>query len=209
MANFSIWWKAVPGHEGSYQDWLRQAANTADRGGATNWGVTYRTYQATAAAVGLNPSFDAFVSMTPAGAQLIAKKFFWDAVGGDIIQSQGVANMLADFGWGSGPGNAARAIQTVLNAMGKQLSVDGAIGPKTLAAINSVNPTVLLDRLTAYRRQFIENIVANDPTQRVFYNGWMNRINDVYAVARQYVADNPATITALAVGGFFLRICTI
>ena len=52
---FNKWFGAIPGAEGSLKAWLADPGNAAhDKGGVTNWGITFGTYQARAAAAGLH-----------------------------------------------------------------------------------------------------------------------------------------------------------
>lgn len=56
------------------------------------------------------------------------------------------------------------------------VTMDGVLGPVTLAAAQDVTPQVLLNaQIARYDR-----IVDNDSSQLKFYEGWMNRIQDIY-----------------------------
>lgn len=46
----------------------------------------------------------------------------------------------------------------------------------TIDAINAHDPKELFNRVKEARKQFYANIVRRDPSQKVFMNGWMNRI---------------------------------
>ena len=49
-----------------------------------------------------------------------------------------------DLAFNRGLGGATKYIQQGLNALGQKVSVDGGLGPKTLAAINQVEPRALM-----------------------------------------------------------------
>lgn len=84
-----------------------------------------------------------------------------------------------------GCGNSGKFLQRTLNIYGAHIDVDGAIGPKTLTAyeqiISSNNIIDLANTYNIVRLSFYNAIVANNPKQKVFYNGWMNRLNKVKA----------------------------
>jgi lysozyme family protein len=56
---------------------------------------------------------------------------------------------------------------------------DGLIGPASLAKINSCDAKQLIQSLSKIRSQFYNDIVKNSPSQGIFLNGWMRRINEV------------------------------
>jgi len=57
--------------------------------------------------------------------------------------------------------------------------VDGIVGSKTMAALNSQNPAEFFVRIKDERIKFVEDIVRRNPTQGRFLKGWKNRINDI------------------------------
>ena len=59
------------------------------------------------------------------------------------------------------------------------VTVDGIVGPKTLAAVNARNPRELFDMIKIARFDFIEDICRSRPANNKFKRGWMNRINDL------------------------------
>jgi len=67
--------------------------------------------------------------------------------------------------------HAVKAVQKVLG-----LEQDGIMGKMTISAINAEIEAPLLARLKAVRTNFYRSIVANDPTQSKFLNGWLNRV---------------------------------
>ncbi len=101
----------------------------------------------------------------------VLKPHYWDKWKADQIKSQSVANILVDWVWGSGA-NGIKIPQKLLG-----LTVDGIVGPKTLAAVNSSDSLVLFNTIKAEREAFLWRIVERDPTQKRFIKGWLNRLN--------------------------------
>jgi len=99
------------------------------------------------------------------------RKNYWNAIAGDAIKSQAVANMLFDWQVNSGD-IASKTVQRLVSA-----NPDGVIGDKTVAAIN--NTANLLTLLKQARIDFYKNIAAKDPTQVKFLKGWLARVEAV------------------------------
>ncbi|MCK9218932.1 MAG: hypothetical protein M0P47_02645 [Bacteroidales bacterium] len=55
---------------------------------------------------------------------------------------------------------------------------DGIAGPVTIGRLNHENPGQFLIKVYNSRVAFIRNIIRNDPTQKRFEKGWMNRVNE-------------------------------
>lgn len=74
-------------------------------------------------------------------------------------------------------GYSGKVIQSVLNNhFDARLLVDGQVGAKTLAAINTANEADLSNTILDYRLERFHRIVENDPSQEEFLEGWENRI---------------------------------
>ena len=103
----------------------------------------------------------------------VLKPHYWDRWKADDIKSQSVANILVDWVWASG----AHGIKIPQRLLG--VTVDGIVGPKTIAAVNARNPRELFDQIKIARFDFIEDICKKRPANNKFKRGWMNRINDL------------------------------
>ena len=146
----------------------------ADLGGATNMGVTIGTYEAYCRKKGYpKPTVERLKALSKEEWTEIMKSMYWDRWRADEIKNQSVANILVDWVWASG----AHGIKIPQRLLG--VSVDGVVGPKTIAAINSKNPRELFDRIKMARFDFIEEICRKRPANNRFKRGWMNRINDL------------------------------
>ena len=148
----------------------------ADLGGATNMGVTISTWKQ----VGYDKDGDGDIDVNDLHlltrddvVNRVLKPHYWDRWKADEIKSQSVANILVDWVWASG----AHGIKIPQRLLG--VTVDGIVGPKTIAAVNAKNPRELFDMIKIARFDFIEDICRKRPANNKFKRGWMNRINDI------------------------------
>lgn len=146
-----------------------------DLGGATNKGVTFKTYKSYCRIEGKPvPSIGDLRRLTDEEFKDILKTLYWNPCKGDFIVSQSVANAIVDWAWNSGTATAIKEVQKELG-----VKVDGIIGNVTLSAINSASPLPLFGRIQQARKRYIERICEARPANRKFYRGWMNRINSM------------------------------
>lgn len=173
-------------------------------GNHTNKGVTWQTFSSLAGKLGYVATPALFYAMPQNIWEKIFKNQYWDKIGGDALKSDAVAILLADWSFGSGS-YAVKNLQQVLNRtpFNKGLVVDGGIGPKTIAAANSVNQWQLLDKLQAERIDFINQIIANNPTQARFRNGWMDDALHTFNEAKKYVTVFAIGTLAFLTASFF------
>ena len=139
-----------------------------DKGGITNCGITLDTYRSF---FGQDKTVKDLQSMTYKTWKEIMKAGYWDKVKGDQIENQCLAEIIADWCVNSGL-TGIRKVQEILGC-----KADGIVGAITLSLINSSNPKQLHERIWNARQQFYVNIVKRNPKQKVFMNGWMNRLN--------------------------------
>jgi lysozyme family protein len=168
MASFEGFASKVLHLEGGFVD------HPADKGGPTKYGVILSTWKQYGYDKDNDGDIDAddVKELSEDDARYVAKKVFWDFFKADAIAVQSIAEFIVDWGYNSGRVLVAKKVQKLLN-----LVADGAIGTMTLNAINSAIPKTLFESLKEARKNFIEAIVKERPSQKVFYKGWMNRIN--------------------------------
>ena len=147
-----------------------------DLGGATNMGVTIGAWKS----CGYDKDGDGDIDVDDLHlltredvVNRVLKPHYWDRWKADLIQDQSVANILVDWVWASG----AHGIKIPQRLLG--VTVDGIVGPKTIAAVNAKNPRELFDMIKIARFDFIEDICRKRPANNKFKRGWMNRINDI------------------------------
>lgn len=144
----------------------------ADSGGPTMCGVTIATYRAYRKKLGYaSTTVDDLKAISFKEWRDILKSMFWDRWKADQIDNQAIANILVDFVWGSGV-NGIKNPQRILG-----VKVDGIVGPKTLAAVNSADPSKLFASLHKSRLDFVDGIIRRKPSQSKFIKGWKRRIN--------------------------------
>ena len=112
-------------HEGLWSD------DSRDPGGATMKGVTLRTYSDW---LGRQATKDELRKIPDDHLEAIYRKGYWDKIKGDELAaiSPGLAACVFDFAVNSGPGRAAKALQSLCGAV-----VDGGIGPNTLKQVKA------------------------------------------------------------------------
>ncbi|MFS2224246.1 putative peptidoglycan-binding domain-containing protein [Pantoea sp. B65] len=72
-----------------------------------------------------------------------------------------------------------KEIQKLLNSeFGQSLAIDGVIGPKTIAAMNSVpEPANLTSRIADIRKNYYRDLADSDPINASNINGWLKRVD--------------------------------
>jgi hypothetical protein len=160
-----------------------------DNGGLTKFGISQKAY----------PNED-IKNLTIERAISLYKKDYWDKVRGDSLPYN-IAYALFNYGVNRGVSTAVRYAQEVVGA-----TQDGVMGPKTVSAILAKGATQFLSEFLTLAKQGYATIVANNPSQSKFLDGWNNRLDEI----ANYVGVKPVTLVAstgfLLVTGFFLLI---
>lgn len=160
MAKFELYAPILKKLEGGFVN------NPADKGGATNMGVTLVTFKAY---YGGDKTIYDLKNITDEQWTRIMK-VYWDTCKADKIANQSIANLVVDWHVNSGL-LGRKGVQECLG-----LVSDGIFGPKTLAALNSAPQKCVFCKIMDARKEFYRKIVAKSPSQIAFYKGWMNRL---------------------------------
>jgi lysozyme family protein len=142
-----------------------------DKGGLTMCGITYNTFATYCNKKHKTATVSALKGITYAEWLDVLKSLFWDRCKADQINNQAIANIVVDWTWASGITGIKRT-QRILN-----VTADGIIGPKTIAAINSSDAKTLFSELHKDRLAHVESIVQKSSSQKKFLKGWKRRIN--------------------------------
>ncbi len=158
---------AVLRHEGGYVN------HPSDPGGRTNLGVTQRVWEEW---VGHEVDEAAMRALTQAMVEPLYRAKYWHAVRGDELPA-GVDMCVFDVAVNSGPGRAARLLQAAVG-----VTVDGGIGPKTVAAAVAKPAAETIDAICNAREAFLRAL----PTFSVFGVGWLARVERVRREAKSF-----------------------
>jgi lysozyme family protein len=158
--------------EGGYSN------NPQDKGGMTNLGVTWRTWQAWSG----RPATEQIMrSLRIIDVAPLYRTQYWCKIAGDNL---GGALGLAvfDFAVNAGVPRAAKMLQSIVGA-----KADGAIGPGTLRAVQayvtSIGLAKLIARFCDARRDYYR-FCDDFPT---FEKGWIERVDRVEMEALAWV----------------------
>ena len=149
-----------------------------DRGGPTKYGITQKTLSRYVGRAVLRSEVE---GLSEDVAREIYERNYYKAPGIDRLP-EAIQPFVFDCAVNHGPRRAIKFLQSVCNQAGytPPLDEDGALGPNTLKGVTwaeeMMGPT-FLSALLEERRNFYRLIVEADPKQKVFLNGWMNRVN--------------------------------
>jgi len=157
MKDFNEIIEKVLEHEGGYVN------DPKDLGGETKYGITKRFY----------PDID-IKNLTIEQAKEIYKKDYWDK---NKVESlpQNLWHIYFDMCVNMGKRTAVKVLQRAANNKGKDIEVDGGLGPMTIGALKGVE----LDRVRAFRVKYYVDLITARPEQEKFYLGWFRRATEV------------------------------
>jgi lysozyme family protein len=163
-------------HEGGYSD------HPADPGGATNMGITRRTLaQWRQVSPWTELPKSEVQALARAEAARIYRAQYWEMVKAGEMPD-GIDLAVFDLAVNSGPDRAIRTLQTAL-----RVTVDGIVGPRTLAAANGSNRKSVVDAICDLRMTFLRSL----PTFPTFGRGWTSRVASIRAAALRAVSKSP------------------
>lgn len=157
--HFEVAVETVLRHEGGY------SFHPSDPGGETKFGITKRQY----------PDLD-IKNLTLREAKEIYRRDYWIRYGFDRITDPIIATKVFDLGVNVGPKHAVEFLQRGLHACGlRYVTIDGRIGPQTLAAIEQADTSNLLVAIRAEAAAHYRALIEKDPALERFSKGWFNR----------------------------------
>lgn len=110
-------------------------------------------------------------------AKQIYKVKYWDKINGDKINSQAIADLLADMKSSAG-GNGVKQLQKTIVALGENISVDGNFGTQSVEALNRLIRKVGEARIF---NSFRDNMIQYyEGINSQFVNQWVSSLNKDY-----------------------------
>jgi lysozyme family protein len=157
----------------------------ADKGGATNKGVTQKTYNSFRSRSKL-PRMDVKYITQEEVEQIYYE--FWRGASCDKINESHPLTAAAhfDFAINSGPKQAAKVLQRCCKAK----PVDGIIGRITLGAVFACDDFTLSNSILDARQKFFQSLVDRNETQRVFLRGWTRRVTHLRKLINEWSRDS-------------------
>lgn len=166
MANFDQYLPQLLQFEGGYVD------DPADPGGATNKGITLRTFQVHAQTLlGVAPTLANLQALSDQQAATLYRSLYWDPLQGDQIALQCLAEDLFDFYVNAG----VHAVFLLQRLLGAPVAVDGVFGADTLAALQASDQRSLYARYRQGRLDYYRQLAAQHPLLQRFLAGWLRR----------------------------------
>ncbi len=153
MAAFETALGIVLRHEGGYVN------DANDPGGETKYGISKRQY----------PEMD-IRNLTEQGAGRIYRRDYWEAIRGDDIEAQDLAENLFDFAVNAGVSRAVRMMQKLVG-----VSTDGLVGPLTLRAMHEADGRTLNLRYALARIDYYNELARSRSQMRPYLIGWTRR----------------------------------
>lgn len=98
------------------------------------------------------------------------------------MMPQPVKAFTQDMVFNRGPTGAVRYFQRGLNSLGQNLDVDGKLGPKTLSAIQAVEPRALMRAASLAQLEDEKRMAEQNPARKKFLTGLENRIRNRLSV---------------------------
>jgi lysozyme family protein len=172
-------------HEGGY------ANHKADRGGETYKGIARKFHPDWPGWLQIDAHLATGASrhgldLLPGLSGLVMafyRKEFWQPLRCEEIADQKVAEELFDTSVNMGHKRGVQFLQRSVNLLGRignEVVEDGIIGPVTIAAVNALiieqaAPSIVKAQ-NGLQFGHYEKIIERDPSQRVFFRGWLRRV---------------------------------
>jgi lysozyme family protein len=158
--------------KGHWGDWNHVVSEneSGDAGGLTRYGIDQRSH----------PDED-IDGLTKARAIEIYHANYWLPLHADELPI-GIGEVLFDIKVNGGAG--VRFLQEALTHLGFACVADGKLGQKTIAAARAAGVDAI-KALCDRRKQYYRAIVAANPSQQRFLDGWLARSTDLEEFALQ------------------------
>ena len=165
-----------------YEGWDIMTDDPSDKGGATRYGISLNFAQGTDDLDTFDLNNDSQITkediklLTSEKALEIYKEYFWDIAKLDNLSSDKKAFIFFDAIVNHGLKNATGLAQKTLIDLGFNIKFDKTFGKNTFNALEQANEDEFVKVFLQKRKNFFNAIVKNNPSQRKFIKGWLNRI---------------------------------
>jgi lysozyme family protein len=178
----------------------------------TNKGIIWGTWVAWSKKKGIAVDAQRWYKMSDADWESVMKTLFWDAIDGDKINSQAIAEILFEAVWGGSAESLIVYLQTYLRQAGLNVKVDGLMGKNTYDALNEFTKNdkkhaQLIKDLSAKRLATLKTL----PSWSWAGTAWTRRLNEIQEAGLKYITENPVKtgggilgILLLGVGAYYL-----
>lgn len=178
----------------------------------TNKGIIWGTWVAWSKKKGIAVDAQRWYKMSDADWESVMKTLFWDAIDGDKINSQAIAEILFEAVWGGSAKSLIVYLQTYLRQAGLNVKVDGLMGKNTYDALNEFTKNdkkhaQLIKDLSAKRLATLKTL----PSWSWAGTAWTRRLNEIQEAGLKYITENPIKtgggiilLALLGVGAYYL-----
>lgn len=146
----------------------------ADKGGPTNMGITKKTLEAWR---GKSVETIDIENLEYSEASAIYKELYWIKVKGHLLTCLPTAIAIFDAAVLFGVSAASTRAQAAASYCGRKVTIDGVIGPRSVAALNFLDAKEFVPEFHGLLSAKILRIIEKDPKQKVFLKGWQNRLD--------------------------------
>lgn len=178
---FTVQWEVVfaPGHDGDY-NFVISENDPSDPGGLTKYGVDQRSF----------PHVD-IKNLDYNEAEFLYYDKTWKPCCCEQLED-GTGEVIFDIGVNNGNREAILLLQRAINMEHPSIYIieDGYIGPKTIAAANSMPAHQAVLDLFAKRKWYYAYIAYRNGKLMKFLKGWNNRNQAVETFAYQLAQDD-------------------
>lgn len=172
-------------HEGGYQARPNDRGNWFDgRLIGTNFGISAPTlaeWLGQDRAESLTAADMQVLGLGTARAIYAAR--YWNTVRGDDLPA-GMDLMLFDFAVLAGPHRSVSIVQALLARRLGTITIDGFLGPRTLAAVLRTSERILIPGIATAQRSFLQGLKAAPDNP-----GWLRRTDEREKLATQMTED--------------------
>lgn len=172
------------------EGWPKYTDRAADKGGPTKGGITLGTLRGWRKNPGLG--VDSLKALREEEAREIYENEFITKPGYDGIKDAVLRDHVVDCAVNHGVSRVSRWVQEIAKKFGTYAAgVDGDVGPKTLKAVNAMDPGDFNLFLAVWRIRFIGQVInenakarrdgrlAQSTDQGLNAEGWLNRYTEI------------------------------